>query len=81
MYFLGLGLILLALKSLGLGAVANWPWWLVLLPFVLAVLWWTWADWSGHTKKKTMERENRRRDERIERNRVAMGTPKKGGKR
>ena len=51
------------------------------LPFVLAVLWWAWADWSGHTKKKTMQRENRRRDERIERNRVAMGTPKKGGKR
>ena len=81
MYLLGLGLILLALKSLGIGAVANWDWWLVLLPFVLAVLWWAWADWSGYTKKKVMAREDRRRDERIERNRVAMGTSKKGDKR
>ncbi len=81
MYLLGLGLILLALKSLGIGAVAGWDWWLVMSPFVLAVLWWAWADWSGYTKKKAMAREDQRRDERIERNRVAMGTTKKGGKR
>jgi small Trp-rich protein len=81
LYLLGLGLILLALKSLGISVVARWDWWVVLLPFALAVLWWAWADWSGYTKKKTMERENRRRDERIERNREAMGTSKKGGQR
>ncbi len=81
MYLLGLGLILLALKSLGISVVARWDWWVVLLPFALAVLWWAWADWSGYTKKKTMECENRRRDERIERNREAMGTSKKGGQR
>lgn len=80
MYLLGLGLILLALKSLAIGVVARWDWWLVLLPFLLAVLWWAWADWSGHTKKKAMAREVRRREERIERNRVAMGNPKRGGK-
>ena len=81
MYLLGLGLILLALKSLGISVVARWDWWVVLLPFALAVLWWAWADWSGYTKKKAMAREDQRRDERIERNRVAMGTTKKGGKR
>ena len=80
MYLLGLVLILLFLKSMGIGSVANWDWWLVMLPFALAVVWWAWADHSGYTKKKSMEREDRRRDERIERNRKAMGVSKKGGK-
>jgi len=73
-YFLGLGLVLLALKYFEIGPVAAWSWLLVLLPFGLAVLWWSWADWSGYTKKKAMERENARRQERIDRNRDAIGT-------
>ena len=74
MYFLGLGLVLLALKYFEIGPVVAWSWLLVLLPFGLAVLWWSWADWSGYTKKKAMERENARRQERIDRNRDAIGT-------
>ncbi len=74
MYLLGLGLILLALKYLELGPVAAWDWWVVLLPFALAVAWWAWADSSGYTKRKAMERENARRDQRIERNKTAIGT-------
>ncbi len=77
MYLLGLGLVLLALKFFGISSIAAWDWWLVVLPFALAVLWWAWADWSGYTEKKAMEREGRRRDERIESNRKAMGTSKK----
>jgi small Trp-rich protein len=76
-YLLGLGLVLLALKYFEIGPVAAWSWLLVLLPFALAVLWWSWADWSGYTKKKAMERENARRQERIDRNRDAIGTTKK----
>lgn len=72
MYFLGLGLLLLAMKYLELGLVAQWSWWLVLLPFVLAVVWWTWADNSGYTKRKAMEREDRRRDERRQRTKQAL---------
>ena len=74
MYFLGLGLILLAMKYLEYGPVAAWSWWLVLAPFALAVAWWAWADSSGYTKRKAMERENARRDARIERNKNALGT-------
>jgi small Trp-rich protein len=81
MYLLGLGLVLLVLKSLGISSVAGWDWWLVLSPFALAVVWWAWADWSGYTKKKAMEREDQRRDERIEQNRQAMGMLNKGKKR
>ena len=73
MYFLGLGLVLLALKYLAVGPVAGWDWWVVLLPFGLAVVWWAWADQSGYTKKKVMEREDLRRQKRIDQTRDALG--------
>jgi small Trp-rich protein len=50
-----------------------WPWWVVLAPFGLAVAWWSWADASGYTKRKEMEREDAKRQARIDRNRDAMG--------
>jgi small Trp-rich protein len=74
MYFLGLGLILLAMKYLEYGPVAAWSWWLVMAPFALTVAWWALADASGYTKRKAMERENARRDARIERNKNALWT-------
>jgi small Trp-rich protein len=73
MLFLGLGLILLALKYLEIGPVALWSWWIVLAPFGLAVAWWAWADWSGYTKKKAIDRENARKQARIDKQREAMG--------
>ena len=80
MLFLGLGIILLAMKYLEIGPPAAWDWWTVLSPFALAVVWWAWADWSGYTKRKAMERENKRKEERIERQRdqLGLGTRKSG---
>jgi small Trp-rich protein len=72
MYFLGLGLLLLVLKYIEWGFVAQWSWWLVLAPFALAVAWWAWADSTGYTKKKAMEREDRRRDARRARTSEAL---------
>ncbi len=74
MYFLGLGLILLAMKYLETGPVANWSWWLVMTPFALAVAWWAWADGTGYTKRKAMEREDARRKARVDKNKEAIGT-------
>jgi small Trp-rich protein len=74
MYFLGLGLLLLALKYLEIGPVAAWSWLWVFAPFGLAVAWWAWADATGYSKKKVMEKENLRRKERIERSKEALGT-------
>ena len=74
MYFLGLGLVLLAMKFLELGPVAMWDWWVVLAPFGLAVAWWAWADSSGYTKKKAMDVEDARLKARIDKNREAIGT-------
>ncbi len=77
MYFLGLGVIFLAMKYWEIGPVAAWDWWVVLAPFGLAVVWWAWADSSGYTKRKAMERENARRQDRIDRSKDAIGTLRK----
>lgn len=78
MYFLVIGIITLLMKYLEIGPVAEWSWWVVLAPFGLAVAWWTWADWSGYTKKKAVERDDLRRKARIDKSREALGMgPKK----
>jgi len=73
MYLLLIGIVLLAMKYLEFGPVAMWDWWLVLTPLGLAVLWWWWADWSGYTKKKAVEKENKRKQARIDKSREALG--------
>ena len=73
MLFLGLGIVLMALKYLEMTAVAEWSWWVVLAPFGLAVAWWAWADWSGYTKRRAMDRENKRKQARIDKTREALG--------
>jgi len=74
MWFLMLGLLGVALKVLEVGFVANLSWWIVLTPFALAVAWWAWADFSGYTKRKVVEKENARRQDRIDRQRSRLGT-------
>jgi small Trp-rich protein len=80
MYLLGLGIILLVMKYLEIGPVAAWSWLLVLTPFGLAVVWWAWADASGYTRRKAMERENKRRQDRIDKQRDALGIKKRPGR-
>ena len=74
MYLLGLGIILLVMKYLEFGPVATWSWLWVLSPLAAAVVWWSWADSSGYTKRRAMEREDARRQDRIDRNKTAIGT-------
>ena len=73
MLFLILGVVLLVLKYLEIGPVALWSWWMVLAPFGLAVLWWAWADWSGYTKRKAMQKEDAKKAARIAKAKDAMG--------
>ncbi len=73
MYFLLLGIALLLMKYLEIGAVANWSWWIVLAPFGLASAWWAWADASGYSKKKAMEKMDKRKADRLEKSREALG--------
>ena len=77
MYLVLIGVVLLIMKSVAYGPVADWPWWGVLAPFGAAVIWWAIADKSGLTARKVMERENQRKEDRIERNRAATGLGKR----
>jgi small Trp-rich protein len=82
MLLLGVGIILLLMKYLEIGVVAEWSWWAVLSPFALAVAWWTWADWSGYTKRKAMQREDERKQARIDKQREQLGLgARKSGRR
>lgn len=80
MYFVGLGLIFIIMKYLEIGFVAQWDWWSVLSPFGLAIIWWTIADLSGYTKRKAVEEEEARQQERLRRNREAIGLTTKMSK-
>lgn len=77
MYFLGLGIVLLLMKYLEIDPVVGWSWWLVLAPFGLAMIWWAWADASGYTRRKAMEREDQRRQDRINKQRDVLGMKRK----
>ncbi|MDO8459017.1 MAG: TIGR04438 family Trp-rich protein [Burkholderiaceae bacterium] len=76
MYFLGMGLVLLICKWQEIGPVAAWDWWIVLTPFALAVAWWAWADSSGYTKAEEERKMEKRKQERIAKQREALGMPK-----
>lgn len=73
MWFLMLGVLGVLLKYFEVGFVATLSWWIVLIPFGLAMAWWAWADASGYTKRKAMEREDRRKQERIDRQKSQLG--------
>lgn len=66
-------LLLTALKFLAIGPVAHWSWWWLLLPYGLTAAWWTYADVSGHTRRRAIAREEARRRRRIQRQKKAMG--------
>lgn len=73
MYFLFVGIAMLAMKYLEFGPVAAWSWFIVLAPFALAIAWWSFADSSGYTKRKEIEKMDKRKQDRIDKQREAMG--------
>jgi small Trp-rich protein len=73
MLFLLAGIVMLVLWYAEIGPVALWPWYVVFAPFGLAVLWWAWADMTGYTKRKAIEKENAKKKARIDKSRAAMG--------
>lgn len=73
MYLLITGIVLLLLKYLEVGIVAEWSWWWVLSPFALAVAWWAWADFSGYTKRREMDKMAQKKQDRIDKQRENLG--------
>lgn len=73
MYTLLLGLLLIALKYLEIGPVATWSWWWVLSPLAITAVWWAWADATGYTKRKAVEKMEERKRARIEKQKESLG--------
>jgi small Trp-rich protein len=77
MFFLFTGMGLMLLKYFEIGFVTDLSWWWVLSPFAMAVAWWAWADTTGYTKRKAMERMDQKKQDRIDRQREALGIKSK----
>jgi len=69
MFFIIVGVLLIALKVADIGPVAAWSWWIVLAPFGAAALWWAFADSTGITKRREMDKLE---EKKVERRRKAM---------
>ena len=84
MYLVILGAVLIGLNLADIGPTAKWNWqlfgdlWKFVVPFLLAVVWWAWADKSGWTKRREMDKMDQKKKDRRAQNMEALGTgPKK----
>ncbi len=79
MLFVLVGVVLIVCNLMEWGPMAHWNWeffgdlWKFCLPFGLALAWWIWSDASGWTKRKAMQRDAERKQDRLDRNIDAMG--------
>ena len=79
MFFVIVGVLIIVLNLLGIGPFGDWNWnftgdvWKFTVPFILAVLWWAWADRSGLNKRREMEKMEARKQNRRKENLAAMG--------
>lgn len=81
MWFIVLGVLLIAMKLADFGVVATWSWWVVLAPFGLAVVWWAYADASGYTKRREMDKIEEKKKERRRKALDALGIDRASQKR
>jgi small Trp-rich protein len=77
MLFLLMGIAGLLLKYLEISPISELSWWMVLTPFGLAVAWWSWADASGYTKRKEIEKMEDRKEKRLAKQHEALGSLRK----
>ena len=90
MLFVAIGVLLILLNVFDVGPIGQWNWqffgdlWKFLLPFFLAMVWWTWSDKSGLDKRREIERMEERKRNRRQENLAALGmdtrTRRKGNK-
>lgn len=79
MLFIILGVALIVLRIAGVSPMADWnleffgDLWKLVLPFILALVWWGWSDASGMTKRREMDRDEERKSERRARNISNLG--------
>lgn len=52
MWFVIAGCALLVMKLAEVGFAADWSWLVILAPFGMAILWWSFADSIGLTQRR-----------------------------
>lgn len=66
MWFLAVGVVLLLMKWFELGPVGQWSWWIVLLPFGLALIWFEVVEpYFGLDRKKAHNELDKIKEDRI----------------
>lgn len=78
MYLVILGFLLVLMKVADVGPVGGWSWWVVLVPFAGAVAWWSWADSTGWTQRRRMERLEDKKTDRRRKNLEQLGMDEHG---
>jgi small Trp-rich protein len=78
MYGVVIGVLLVLLKVAEVDPVAGWSWWLILTPLGLAVLWWEYADRSGLTKRREIDKMEDRKKKRRADSMAALGMDERG---
>lgn len=73
MWFVISGVLLIVLKLADAGPFGTWSWWGVLSPFALATVWWWWADFTGYTKRREMDKMDARKLARRRKSLEALG--------
>ena len=73
MVFIVIGVLLIVLKLADIAPVATMAWWWVLSPFALAAAWWAYADGSGLTKRREMDKLEDKKKERRQKAMDALG--------
>ena len=77
MAFIILGVVLILLNLVGVGVFGSWvwagDWWKMCWPFGLALAWWTFADKTGFTKRREMQKMEDRKLARRRKNMVSLG--------
>ena len=78
MAFVIVGVLLVLMKVAEFGPVAGLSWWWVLAPFAGAMAWWAFADGTGLTKKREIDKMEERKAERRRKALVNLGMDDRG---
>ena len=84
MFFVIVGTLIILSNLAGVGPFADWTWnltgdlWKLCVPFVLALLWWIWADKSGLNRRREIEKMEQRKVDRRQANLDNLGMGQRG---
>lgn len=69
--------VLAHMDVVDVAGISAMSWWWVLGGFALSAAWFAYADFSGLTRRKAMERMDQRKKDRIQKQREMLGSRRK----